>query len=234
MLIRSVLLTIIIAGSTPVFVTAAETLESVEAKIMDKWSNVKTMTANMTMKMSMGTPEPIESEGTIEYLYEKNHDKKRMQMSFEVENQGNKATISQTVIFDGEFAWTIREAMGRKLVAKQRPDVMEGTPGGRHTFEQLHKTNDLALLRDETVNGTKAFVIEATSKKKDDRGIKKYKFYFDKNTGMLFRTIGLDENGKPATVITFSDVKINPNIDPARFVFKGDAETKILDMTKGD
>lgn len=232
MLARSVLLTLLCTFTTPVSLRADDTLESVEATIVQKWSNIRTMSATMTMKMNMGMPDPIRSTGTFEYLYENDREKKRMQMSFDTKGAGQTGPISQTVIFDGEFAWTIRVAMGQTLIAKQRPDAMEGTPGGRGTFEQLRKTRTMKLLPSEMVDGTDAFVIESTVKKGSESGIRQYKFYFAKDTGVLFEAIGFDDDGKPVTAIRFSNVKINPQLDPGRFTFTADPETPILDLTK--
>lgn len=105
--VRMVLIGLLLALVAPVTVATAKTLDEVEAEIVKKWEKIETMTADMTMLMGLANPTPLKSKGTFEYMRDQDTDKKRMELSFTVDNEGQSFTMSQTVIFDGEFAWTI-------------------------------------------------------------------------------------------------------------------------------
>lgn len=212
---------------------AADTVEDVEKHVAQKWAKTTTFSADMVMTIRGAGPTPLKSTGSIKILNDEGVEKKWMSMAFDGGAPSQLGPIQQTVIFDGEFAWTIRKAPdGRQIVAKQRPDAMEGTPGGKDTFAQLREAFELKLLPDASVNGDSAFVIEATPKKLTGRGITKFHFYIVKESGILSKTVGFNAQDDEVNEIVFTNVKVNPELDPALFVAKFDPETKILDMTK--
>jgi outer membrane lipoprotein-sorting protein len=44
--------------------------------------------------------------------------------------------------------------------------------------------------------------------------------------------MGLDEASMPMMTLTYQDVRINPGIDPSRFVFEAPAGVTMVDQTK--
>jgi outer membrane lipoprotein-sorting protein len=213
---------------------AEQSIENVKKEIVKKWSDVRTMSAKIDMEVNLNTPRPFKTNGNYEYMRDGKIEKKRMYLYMESEIEGQKISMSQTVIQDGEFAWSLSEGMGQKRLFKQKPSQMEGTPGGEATFEEMEQAYELKLQPEETREGKAMIVIEATAKKPDDTGISKYKMYFDKENAVLSRVVGYDTQDAVATIINYTDIKINEKIDPERFVFKNEDNLQVIDMTRMD
>jgi len=200
-------------ASTAVY--AEDSLEAVQKKIEEKWAKVESMTAKMKMNMNMKSPEPIKTDGVIEFLREGGKEKFRMEMQFEQNMQGNTMKVSSTTIYDGDFAYSVTDMMGQKMAVKQKSDVLQGVPGGRAMFERMSKTHDLKVLPDAKVDGKDVAVIEAKIKSPDPGGVGAYRMNFVKDTGVLIKTVGIDEKGEAVMEIAFEDVKVNPKLDPS-------------------
>lgn len=216
---------------TPVL-RAEDSLGAAKKKIIEKWSDIRTMSAKIDMEINLNTPRPFTTTGQFEYMRDGEIEKKRMYMFMESELEGQKFSMSQTVIQDGEFAWSLSEGMGQKRLFKQKPTQMEGTPGGKSTLAELEESHTLKLLPEETREGEAMFVIEATAKKPDESGISKYRMYFEKDSAILTRAVGYDLQNAVATIINYSDIKINEKIDPERFVFKNEDNLQVIDLTR--
>jgi len=218
--------TAFLCHSAPILL-AADTVEEVERFVIEKWADVKSMSANMTMTIHGPGTTPLKSTGTILLLNDGKVERKRMTMAFDTGESSQLGPIEQTVIYDGEFAWTVRKAQdGRQIVAKQRPDAMEGTPGGKDTFKQLRESFELKRLPDQVIEGKDSFVIESTPKQPAGRGIARYNFAFAKDSGILFKTVRFNKEGDEVNEIHFTDVKLNSELDPTLFIPKFDPETQ--------
>ena len=207
-----------------------ETLESVEKKIVEKWSKLESMSAKMTMEMSQAGASG-KSDGTVEYLKRDEKELFRSEMKMTQEMGAQKMEVSVCMICDGEFAYTSTDMMGQKMVMKQKPDAMQGSPGGKSMFDNLEKINELKSLPDEKVDGKPTFVIEATPKAAGAQPPMKSKLFFAKDTGIMIKMVVLDAEGKSAMTMSYTEVKLNPKIDPGRFVFEAPEGVQIMDMT---
>lgn len=204
-----------------------ETLETVEKKIIAKWSKLKSMSAKMTMEMK-GPAMSGKSDGTVEYLQQDGLELFRIEMKMEQAMGDQKREISASTICDGKFVYTTSDMMGQKYVMKQKPDAMQVSPGGKLMFESLKKNSELKLLPDKKVDGKAAFVIEASPKA---AGGQPSKLFFAQDTGMMLKMVALDPEGNPAMTMSYTDVKLNPKLDPDRFVFKAPEGVQVMDMT---
>ncbi|MCC6360915.1 MAG: outer membrane lipoprotein carrier protein LolA [Phycisphaerales bacterium] len=211
---------LLLAGSA-----AADELQAAQKKIVDKWNDVKTLTASVSQKNKLKNG-GLTGTGTYEYA---RHDGKflyRLKLDKElVANPAGKemkfAEKTET-IHDGEATYTLSEAMGRKNATKEQaaPEKPEG--GDRKTmFEKLNKDNVVKLLPEAKVGETECYVMEATPNAPKSRAqVIKTVFYFAKETGMIMQIVGKNSENEDAEVMTFSEIKVNEKIDPDRFKFK--------------
>ena len=219
----------------PMAALAGDTLESVEKTITEKWTALSSMSAKMTMVSEMdmgGTKMSMKAESVVEYLKKDGKELHRQEMTTETTFGAGQSMKSSTMsVDDGEFLWVLQEQMGNQTVMKQKSGQMQGNPGGKKMFADLRERSDLKLLPDEKVDGMDCHVIEGTPKKAGPMQATKELYYFGKKNGLLVKMVGMGENDKKMMTITFSDVKINPKLDPARFVFTVPEGAQVMDMT---
>ncbi len=218
-------------------VAVADELEKVEKKLTAAWKKHKSMTAKFTMVMKMEQPgftAESKTEGSQEVM------KKGDQLLFHLEmtsstvqkvgDQETKTEAKVTTVSDGTYAYALSEMMGRKMAVKTKVDPQSvGDPEA--TFKSLREDYTLKLLPEETVDGKKVFVIEATPKQAQPTGASKKVYYFLQDDGVLLKFVASDQAGKPMTTMTYSDIKFDVKIDPQRFVFKAPEGVQVIDQT---
>ena len=185
--------------------TAAETVESVEKKLAEKWSQVKSMST--TVKMEGASP-AMSGAGAYELMKKGDRILFRMELTL-----GSQAT----------------DHMGQKMAVKMKHDEAQAmTPTTQ--LAKLRETHELKLLPDQSIDGHAVYVIEATPKQQTS-GMGRTVSYYAKETGIPLRVTTDDPSGKVMSDMTFTDVKINPKIDVSRFVFKAPEGVQVMDMT---
>ncbi len=126
----------------------------------------------------------------------------------------------QTMVFDGEFFYTLANIMDEVQASKEKPKPLVGA-NARVILDNLKDEYDLKLLKDDKWGNAPCFVIEATPKKADESPhMARALYYFRKDTGTAVRTIGFDVKGNVTYSINHYDVERNPAVDPERFKFK--------------
>ncbi len=219
--IRIVGLTIVAFGCLGWLSTAsAETVESVEKKITEKWGAVKSISAKVKMEGAMSA-----MAGTGTWELEKRGDKIvfRMELSF-------GSQMSATTISDGEFTLSVTDQMGQKMAAKMKLDETQSmSPTAQ--LAKFRKTHELNVLPDQSVEGHAVYVIEGTPKQPTGY-MGRMVSYYAKETGVPIRTTVHDANGNVTSNMTFTDIQINPEIDASRFEFKAPPGVEVVDMTK--
>lgn len=237
-------LTVSVALSFTVRAAVADDLQAVEKKICEQWQQRKSMTAKMTMEMRMEQPGmTMESigEGTNEMLRKGDKILSRMElknnMVQKVGDQEMKMSSEVITIIDGDFAYTlqIQNRMDQQIKTAFKTNIdpqMSGDP--KLMFEQLAKDNELELAPEETVDGRKVFVIVATPKQKLNYpgAPTKIVYQFDQKDGYLVKMVTYATGDKPLTTMTFSEVKLDVDIDPSRFVFEVPEGVEVLDQTR--
>jgi outer membrane lipoprotein-sorting protein len=217
----------------------AEDLESVTKRLGTAWGKHKSVTAKMTMTnhMEMGD---MKVDGKGDGTYEVQHDGDKIKVHMEMKGASVRKTGEKedkfeqatTVVVDGEFAYTLSDMMGQKMAVKTKPDpLMSGDP--KALLEQLGKDNALKLLPDETVDGHKAFVIQATPKEAATSMPSmntKVVVYFDQENGVVLKVVaGTDD--KMANTTTYTDYKFDTDIAPDHFKFKAPEGVEVMDQT---
>lgn len=204
---------------------AADELQTVQKKIVDKWNDVKTLSAKVTQKNKLPNGS-VDGTGTYEYA---RHDGKlmyRLQLSTELvakpDGKEMKFSEKKDILHDGEATYTVSEALGRTTALKDAATPDKPEMGDRKAmFEKLNKDNTVKLLPEAKDGETECYVIEATPNAPRSRAqVVKTVFYFAKDTGMLRQVIGKNSKDEAIETLAFSDVKVNEKIDPDRFKFK--------------
>ena len=217
-----VLITLTIAGAGPA--CAAETIESVEAKLDALWEKVDTFTASIDFigeEQEGGVQVKVEGTGKIEYMKQEGADLTRME-TINTISMGDQ-TIEQKMltVFDGTTTYLQSEFMGQVNVQEleQGGDSSRDPMGGKALFESLRKENTVELLQEETVADEKVYVLSLTAKHAPAGTQPKQLFYISQKTGLLVKTISMDETGKTTATNLYKDYKLNPRIDPAHFKY---------------
>jgi hypothetical protein len=101
-------------------------------------------------------------------------------------------------------------------------------------FTELRKDNELKLLPDEKVDGKAAYVIEATPKRPVPDTTTAIKLYYRRDDGVMVKTMTSMKSPqmKMTSTAEMTDIKLNPDVKPERFVFKAPDGVEVQDMTK--
>ena len=233
-LISAVALVLAVAGSTAL---ADEKLDAVEKEIVQKWKDIKSMTAKMNMNAESeqgGAQRKTTMACTIEYLRQGDKMLSRldgeMKNSYKMGDNEQSMTIPTMTISDGEIEHTLMEREGQKMCVKTKAQANSVT--GEAMFKFLREHYDLSLASDEEIDGDKCWVVEAKPKATARPGEPaKTCYYFRQKDGATVRIVAYDADGKPAMTTNFTDIKLNVDLDPKRFEFKLPEGVREMDMT---
>ena len=238
---------LVLAGFAP-YASAAEeqTIDSVAEKIAAAWENVHSYTAHMTAdgNIPLGLVSvTTAATGSVEYMAI--DDKPHFRMEIVNKMGGNMPLMGDGMeqkvlsVFNGEIVYSEMEAMGRKQYTKATPKSDDGQSpvGGKNLVENIRKRGEVTLLPDEEVNGIDTFVLEV---KPDNAGQQKgpikaelIRFYVAKDSGIQVRSILMDAEGTALLSTNYSEIKVNPELDPARFVYTPPPGVEVIDMGDG-
>ncbi len=207
-----------------------ENLAAVEKKLLKEWEKLKSMTAVRDMQMTMQGV-LTKSKGTVEFVNNPDGERFRIEMTTEMSLGGRELTSTSTTIFDGELVHTLSEVMGQKKAFKQKLGALPQSPAGRQMFKALKEKNDLKVLPREKVDGKAAFVIEAAPKGPTAKRIARMKIFLTKQNGIIVKILGYDDAGTEVMTIVHNNIKVNPQVDESRFVFKAPEDAQIVDFS---
>ncbi len=211
---------------------SAETLETVEKALTEKFQEYTSLSADMKMTMQIAPGMSMDSTGTMEFMLHDGKEKFRNELEVKMGHGTQSIETRMVHIYDGTNAYTISEVMGQKRVMRTKPSRMTGRAGGKAFFEDLKRDNVLKLLPDADVDGVTTYVIEATPKQPHPQDPGRMNYYFDKTRGLIIKMVGLNAGGDTVMSMTLSNIKINPKLDPKRFEFKPEPGTNVIDMTQ--
>ena len=127
-----------------------------------------------------------------------------------------------TLIYNGDACVNVHEGPGGRRVTPSGRDAIDHVVGDEEFFLKLHSDYDVSLLRNRTVNGEKAFVIQATVRKDKPAAGNRIVFYFSQATGVLLRRVIYMCDGQVYNNTVFTDHQVNVEIPANRF----DVDTK--------
>lgn len=217
-------------------VALADEIEDLEKKIEASWSKLRSLTAKMTMKTDMsaeGFKMVSDSTGTYEFLRKGDAVQFRMEMktvgTTNVAGNENKTESTQLTVSDGEYDYTLSETNGQKHATRSKSDKDAMNPKAWMSSQKEMYT--FKLLPDEKIEGHDCWVIEATPKAPETMGgAGKTTSYYAKEFGMMLKMVSAGADGKPMSTVTMTDLKVNQDISPDRFVFKAPEGVTVQDM----
>jgi len=209
---------------------SADTLESVEKTLIEKYSAYKSLSATIHMKMNMGSGASGTSIGTVECLTHEGKEKVRSELTMTVKFASQVLVSKVLNIDDGEDAYMVSEVMGQKRIMRTDRSKVTGRAGGKQLFADLKRNNSLKLLPQATADGVSCYVIEATPKKPQPNAPSRMIYYFDKSKGIMVKMEGFNAGGESMVTMTLTDLKLNPKLDPARFKYIPEPGVTVMDL----
>lgn len=216
----------------------AESVEDVEKSILKAAGELKSYTAKsksvQDMDMGNGMSSKSEMSATIEWAKKGDKSLYRSEMKGtmvqKISGQEIKNESSTLIVSDGDFLYSVAETMGQKMAMKLKADPL-ATGAPKEMLATLKQNHDVKALPSAKVEDRDCFVLEATPKQAAGP-ITKTTYYFCKQTGIAVKTVSADKSGKAVMTNTLSDIKVNTEIDPKRFVFEAPAGVTVQDLTK--
>ncbi len=225
-----------VVGST----VAGDTIESVEKAIIEQGKKIESL--QFKSKTSSDFDQPgwkykQEMDGTYHYALDAG------KMLYRIESkditvtaqEGNEETRKSNTLMvcDGAFIWISSETDGQKTVMKQKASNQNWFVSKAY-FNNMRMMYNLKLLPDETVDGRSTWAIEASPKPEMASGpsATTMTMYHDKETGVGYKTISKNTEGKVVSTSTTSDLKVNSSIDRDLFTFKVPEGVEVMDLTQ--
>lgn len=224
---------VIVCGVGP---TVGDTIETAGKAIRESAKKVKSLSAAMRTVSEMsgeGYKHKTVVEGRFEMVHKGDKFLTRIESkdssTTEVGGKPEKREGTTLVVSDGEFTWSYIQANGEKNVYKMKAPA----PWDLDPFEQYGKTHALELLPDEKIDGADVYVVRATPKAAGGQPASgKMTLYYRKDCGFAVKIVTADAAGEPKSTMTYSDLKLDAEISPDRFVFKAPEGVKVTDMTQ--
>ncbi|MHC5112043.1 MAG: LolA family protein [Planctomycetota bacterium] len=217
----------------------AETIESVEKAITERSKEIRSMSYNSTYWSDMQTADMknrTEGKTAYEYMLKGETPLYRMETTSKTvqEMGGNKTTTSgsTTSVCDGQFIYLYSDYGDYKSATKSKAtNDITGLVDSNY-FTMMRQSYDLSLKPDAKVGPHDAWVILAKLKQVTPGVAVEQDMYFDKETGVVVRTVARDANGKVTMESNTTDLKVNSTISEDRFVFQAPEGVEVIDMTQ--
>lgn len=205
----------------------AQTLEEVQQELNAAFAKVNSLTADLAMSMTMGPGMSMTGNGAMALLREGEVVKYVQDMTMSIQGPMSMETRT-TTLFDGQAAYVTTDAMGQRQVHKSQAGADDGfpPPGGELLWEMLGESFELTLGEPAEVDGHACHVIVAKPKE-EEVGFAEMRLHFDKALGISRKMEG---RGDVQTTLTYSNVVLNPEIDPAKFVYVAEEGVEVMDM----
>ncbi|MCB9849933.1 MAG: outer membrane lipoprotein carrier protein LolA [Phycisphaerales bacterium] len=211
----------------------AKTIEEIEKDMLAALDKMKSYSATVTsatdmkqgdMNISMHMNGTYEAKKVGEKLQYRMEAKTKMNIPG-MENMPGGGEQNILVVCDGDFTWQLADMMGQKNVVKTKADTAI-TPWGT-----LRDTHDLKVLDDEKVDGADCYVVEAKAKQGEQMQANRIVFYCRKDLGATVKQIAYMDDNTPANTMTFTDIKLNPDLPEEHFKFEVPAGVNVIDQT---
>lgn len=220
----------------------ADELADAQKQIVDKWDGTKSITAKVAKKANIEARDnKIRNEGTGTYEMLREGGKvfwrleTKVDMAIAIKGQDKDMKLSQETLLvdDGENLWNMTKSMGGPNVRKSKSNVVKGEPENssdrKAFFDALNRDNTVKLQSAARVDSVDCFVLEAAPKVMRNGLPAKTVYSFAKDTGMLMKVVKVNEKGDEYDTTSYSDVKANEKIDPARFKFTPPEGVRVTD-----
>lgn len=222
-------------------VVRADTLEDVQKKIHAKVSTMKSLEYTLDLKTEMTMQQvTIKSttRQTAQFARKDDQVLARIETtsstSQKMGDQEQSYDTKSTDVSDGKYWNNLVERMGQQMATRRKvnPENEPNPFNALLSFKLLAESFEIKLLPDETVDGKSAWVLETKPKEGVDPTniMGRSLSYYDKETGLSIRGVNYDPNGKVVSTSVLTNVKINSDINPDRFVFKAPPGVTVMEQ----
>lgn len=216
----------------------SDPVAAVEQRIYAAWDRHHSMIAHTRMYTEQYEGERTmargQGEGTCRVLRQGDRTLCRVDVTtvFGVKRSDEDVEMTQkvSVFLDGENQYVIQDYGAQKLAFRKRMNPRL-YPLPRATFAWLRQDSELTLLPEQTIDGQKVYVIQATYPPEKRRHTARVLCYFLQDSGALLRVEMLGRDGKSKQVREYSDFRFDEQIDPAELVFRAPEGVTVRDLT---
>lgn len=235
----TILMTVVAVLAPPVTTQTGDELRKVEKKLLEMVPKFKTFSATLTLKVDFSGPQSwdrSDGKGTVEYSIQDDKVLSRVEMTSEsiatIGSSEIKSRDIHTLYGDGKYIFDVGETNGQKMAFKMNSDPMQSAVPNRALFDVLRTEYETKVLPDEKLDGKDVWVIEARPKDTEKTPAARMVSYFRQDVPLMVKTVSYDKFDRPFQWTTLTEIKIDPKIDPERFVFKRSPDFEYYDTTE--
>ena len=224
------------------FGARAESIETVEAKLVDLWGKIDSHSAvlDVTADIKQG-PMPTSMHGTASVDFMKKDGKALYR--FEGTNSmksGGPQSMDMTIMLvsDGNDMYGEIGMTGMPVVVKMKTPSPAQAPAdvGKLLFAQLHEAFDIKLLQGEMPDGAKAYMFQLTPKeggaaKSRMPRIGALQICVTRDRVAQLTIVLSDTSGAPFVTLALKDIRPNPDLTEARFKYTPPAGVKPMEWS---
>jgi outer membrane lipoprotein-sorting protein len=218
---------------------ADQKLDNAINDLDQKFAQVKSYSSHMksmsTVDMGPGHSQKTEMTGRSEWVRQGDVALQCTEMKCDtaVTKDGKTTKTPSTIktVCDGKYLYVLTIEGDQKRVMKN-PAQPAQKFSPKAMFDQMRSYYEIKLLPDETVDGSACYVFELKMKPMEGmppRGVQR--MFFQKSTGVMVKSEGLDADGKLTQMSVTSNIKINPDINTSHFKFDMPSDAVVMDMT---
>jgi outer membrane lipoprotein-sorting protein len=213
----------------------AESVDELSRALTEKMRATKSLSAKIHSEVELRGPASTyhrTSDGTLELLRKDGQVLLRTEThevaSTEARGEAAKQEGSSLTILDGSgYIYSYIQASDQKAAYKAKSQVdwdVNPIEGSRAAY-------DIELLPDETFDGAAVCVFKLTPKP-GTSGEGTVLQYLRRDCGYPVKMVQLDPAGKPQATVTYTDLKVDEEISPERFVFNAPEGVTVVDRTE--
>jgi outer membrane lipoprotein-sorting protein len=213
----------------------AETVDEASKLITEKMKQVKSLSAKVHSEADMssqGYSEHRTSEGILQLVRKDGQvflrTESRESATVNAAGQTQKSNGATLAIMDGSgYVYSYIEGDSGKNAYKTKSQV----DWNANPLEGAKAAYDIELLPDETIDGAAVYVFKLTPKA-GSGGEGSAIQYFRKDCGYPVKIVHFDAAGKPLMTASYTDIKLDEEISPDRFVFTPPEGVEVIDLTE--
>ncbi|MDO8631464.1 MAG: hypothetical protein Q7R41_13335 [Phycisphaerales bacterium] len=236
--IRSALCGMLVLPTLVAATDKAGTLDEAEKIIIERFAQVRSFAAVLTTLETAdpgdGSTAKAEIKRRIEWIRKGDGFLYRAESTTrKTRTHGDKNTTEETTattVSDGAFVVTIAEQNGEKTATKRKADVTT-IPDIQAMLVELRKDHVLSRRADVILGVDDCYAIKVVPKDRKGTAISHSVIYFRKDIGLDVRTVVYDKNNKLIYTSTTTDIRLNPDLSPDRFVVVLPDGVKLVDLT---
>jgi len=208
-------------------------VEELADKLEERWSKVRSLKADVisSVRIDVGAwfdGAEVTETGKVMALRKDGTFYFREEMT---RGEGDTA-LRKLSVFDGDFHWMQQNLLGKPDVIKS-PGFSGDTLGGRTPLGGSYTS--IEILPDDKISGFDTYVVKAFYNEYFRKRLGAYaKMWFSKDTGMVIQETDFKEKGEKRSSTTYKNIRINVDVDPAKFNYEPPEGAEVHDVTDGE